>query len=210
MDHRPHLASEVLGPTDREAVVETLCLAFREYPVMTFVLGRDALAADDPALTALIGFYTDRRLLRGWPVLGVREGEVLQAAALVSRPEEPEADPAPVRAALATLAGELGDAAFERMQRFEDASDANEPETDHLFVGMLGVRPSARGRGYGRVLLDAVQEAAEGEGRDGVCLSTEDPANLPFYRHVGFELVGQADVGGLTTWCLFRPTGTGR
>ena len=88
------------------------------------------------------------------------------------------------------------------MQRFESTSDANEPDGPHFFVGMLGTRPGHQGMGYGKALLKRVEELAVEAGAAGVCLSTEDPANVPLYVHLGFEVSSEADVDELHTWCL--------
>lgn len=100
------------------------------------------------------------------------------------------------------LAGVLGEAAYGRMERFELASDGNEPDGAYHFVGMLGVIPEAQGSGLGRVLLDAVKAMAVRDGLNGVSLSTEDSGNLPFYAHMGFDVVGHAALGDLQTWGL--------
>jgi hypothetical protein len=39
----------------------------------------------------------------------------------------------------------------------------------------------------------------------GVCLSTEDPENVPMYLHLGFEVVSEADIDEIHTWSLRWP-----
>lgn len=192
-----------LRPAQRDEVVELLARAFADYPVMRFTLGPDRPDYQE-RLRDLVGFYTDRRLMHGWPVLGIRQTGSLVAAALVTAPN-PGPDAPRVAEALARLRRAIGEAAFGRMTRFEQASDANEPRTVHYFVGMVGVDPAHRGRGHARALLDHVAALAHNDRCDGVALSTEDPTNVPMYRHLGFEVVAEADVGELHTWGLFRP-----
>ena len=63
-----------------DAVVDTLSAAFHGYPVMRYIL-KDAGPDYDDRLAALVGFFTDSRFARDWPVLGVvRGGEILAAA----------------------------------------------------------------------------------------------------------------------------------
>lgn len=194
---------EQLTGRDRTDVVAVLVAAFYDYPVMRFTLGRNN-PDYDAHLSELVGYYADRRLLCGWPVLGLRAGGELVATALVS-PPDPADDSSAVEGALDRLRRTIGEAAFDRMARFEQASDANEPPTRHYFVGMLGARPEQQRRGYGRMLLDEVHRLATERRYDGVCLSTEDPGNLAIYRRLGFQVIAEAQVDELRTWSLFRP-----
>jgi len=68
-------ASEVLRlPPERfDEVVEALCDAFRDYPVMRYVL-KDAGDHYLTHLPYLVGYFTASRFARGWPVLGVERG----------------------------------------------------------------------------------------------------------------------------------------
>jgi GNAT superfamily N-acetyltransferase len=80
-----------------------------------------------------------------------------------------------------------------------------------LHVNMLGTLRSHAGRGYGRRILDAVQEVSR---RDpptlGVSLSTEDPKNVPFYEHCGYRVVHHVRVtDALETWLLVRDNDAG-
>ncbi len=198
------VAVERLDRGAREQAVRVLTAAFHDYPVMRFVIGPDP--DYEGKLDALVGFYCDKRFLRGWPVLGIREGGETVAVALVSTPL-PRHPASVLDGPMERLRDRLGEAAWERMRRFELASDRNEPEGRHHFVGMLGVVPRRQGRGYGMRLLRHVRALALEEGSDGVCLSTEDPGNLPFYERAGFRVVAEADVDDLHTWCLHRPVG---
>ena len=40
----------------------------------------------------------------------------------------------------------------------------------------------------------------------GISLTTESAANVPFYEHLGYRIVGYGRIGtGLETWGFFRP-----
>ena len=40
----------------------------------------------------------------------------------------------------------------------------------------------------------------------GISLTTESAANVPFYQHLGYQMVGYGRIGpGLETWAFFRP-----
>ena len=194
-----------LAEDSREGVIDLLCHSFREYPVMRFVLGPDG----DPEelLRRLIGFFTDVRFAMEWPVLGVVVDEKLVAVALVNEPHE-ETFLERFQEGLARVREELGEAAFHRLGRFEAAAEVNESHELHYFVGMLGVLPEEQGKGYARLLLEYVRRLSEDAGCAGVALSTEDPANVPLYEHMGFEVVGQGAVDDLSTWAMWWPNGS--
>ena len=41
---------------------------------------------------------------------------------------------------------------------------------------------------------------------EGVTLNTEDAGNVSLYQHLGYKLIGQAEVSPeLKTWCFYRP-----
>ena len=85
------------------------------------------------------------------------------------------------------------------------ACDPLEPTELHHYVGMIGVRPHDQGRGYARLLLDAVHQMSDSDpDSTGVALTTETEQNLPFYQHFGYEILGKANVEDLETWTLFR------
>jgi len=189
-----------------DEVVDALCDAFRDYPVMRFVL-KDSGVHYDAHLAQLVGYFTDLRVSRGWPVLAVSRGNEILAAASVN-PPHPAPRPAALRERYERMCGELGEAAIARFNAFADACGPLEPDELHYYVGMIGVRSDCQGRGYARLLLDAVHEMSGGDpDSTGVALTTETERNLPFYRHFGYEIVGQAQVDTLQTWTLFRRNG---
>ncbi len=196
---------ERLADDAREIVVDVLCRAFQDYPVMRFVLGSGG--DHEERLRSLIEFFTDVRFAMEWPVLGVVVGDELVAVALVNEPHE-KTFLERFQEGLDRVKEELGEAAFHRLGRFEEAAAVNESRELHYFVGMLGVLPEEQGRGYARLLLEYVRRLSVDAGCAGVALSTEDPANVPFYEHMGFEVVGQGVVDDLSTWAMWWPNGS--
>ena len=70
---------------DKTQAVELLAAAFWDYPVMRYVLqdsGDDYLKH----LKALVGFFCETRLTRGWPLLGILEKGKLVAVAGINEP----------------------------------------------------------------------------------------------------------------------------
>lgn len=198
--------SVVVVPTrDSEEVVDVLCEAFRDYPVMRFVLGPDA-AEYDRQLRVLVGFFVKAREVRDETLLGVPGAEGLVAAAIVSDPHGPPAPPS-FKALREAVWEELGQGARERYEAFGGACAPFLTASPHIHLNMIGVRNSARGQGLGRLLLQAVHDLSlRNPASTGVSLTTENEANLSLYEHFGYEIVGEARVGpGLRTWSFFRP-----
>ncbi|MGE0159406.1 MAG: GNAT family N-acetyltransferase [Gemmatimonadales bacterium] len=190
---------------DPEEVVDVLFEAFHDYPVMRFVLG-PGRADYGRDLRTLIGFFVMSRALRSEHLLGVRgAGGGLEAAAIVSRPGAP-APPALSALREAVWSG-LGDGARRRYEAFTAACTPFLPEGPHLHLNMIGVRQAVKGRGRGRMLLDHVHALSRDDSEsDGVSLSTENPANVRIYEHVGYVVTGHAVVSpDLETWALYRP-----
>jgi GNAT superfamily N-acetyltransferase len=193
---------EKLSRANKEEVVAVLCQAFHDYPVMRFVL-KSSGNNYDKDLTALIGFFCESRLIRNFPVLGIRdENGWLIGAALANDavrhplplPEEP----------LQQLRKSIGKEAFARLVAYEDQSSKGEPTTMHHFLGMIGILPSYQGKGYAKHLMDAVKEIALANPEStGICLSTELPENVPMYERFGYRVISEADVGELHCWCMF-------
>ncbi len=193
-----------LAPEDLPEVVDVLADAFRDYPVIRFVLG-DAPNHDD-RVRELVGFFARARVLRSEPLLGLRWDGRLAGVALVSFPDGPPSPPT-----LASLReevwGRLGSDARARYGAFTRAAAGLITTDPHIHLNMIGVRRSLHGRGLGHRLIDAVHRLA-GETPDaaGVTLTTEDPANVPIYRHLGYRVTGEAEiVPGVHTWAFFRP-----
>jgi GNAT superfamily N-acetyltransferase len=196
---------ERLTHDDADEAIEALCAAFFDYPVMRYTLA-DAGDLYEERLRALIGFLCRKRLVRGWPVLGVRAGGRIAAAALIN---EPDGGPAP--AEIETLREQLvdliGEDAHRRFMRYETESDVDAPEEPRHFLGVLGVHPEHQGKGLAKILLDDLARICDEHPLSaGICLNTEDPANVPLYEHMGYQILGHRQIDAdLETWCMFRP-----
>jgi GNAT superfamily N-acetyltransferase len=184
--------------------VRVLGQAFHAYPTMRYVLDGDA-AGYAQRLDALLRFFVRVRLLRGEPVIGLDDGNAIVAVALLSDPSGP-ASPPEVGAIREELWADLGPAAQQRYETFGAATDGLFTGITRLHLNMIGVRPALRGYGYSTHLLDEVHRIARTTpGVTGVSLTTEDPANLPLYARLGYEVVAEAVVAGdVKSWGMFR------
>ena len=185
------------------AVVETLCEAFADYPVMRYVLGPEGDYAE--RLRPLIGFFVAARVLRDDPIFGVREGPELIGVATCTLPggtPPPELDAVRERTWAA-----LGAQARERYEHCVRAWEPLAVAEPNLHVNMLGVMPRFQGRGLGRVLLERVHALSrELPDSAGVTLTTETAGNVGLYQRFGYRIVGRRAIApGLETWGFFRP-----
>ncbi len=188
----------------KDAALSILCAAFHDYPVTRYVIGEAGSEYDDK-LWELIGFFVEGRLMRNVPLIGLYDGNDLLGVAVVSPPKE---IPVPRELAECQARAErrLGPDAMARFDRYNEACEATDPGHLAHYLGMIGVRPDAQGRGMGRQLIDAVKDLARSDPEStGITLNTESESNLPFYEKVGFRKGAEADAGPLHTWSFYWP-----
>ena len=202
------LIPERLGVDDAESVVDVLSEAFFRYPVMRYVLGDEEPYSQ--RLHRLVGLFVAGRWTRGQPMLGLRgDDRRLLAAALLVPPGD-DVVPWELRWLREDVWGALGAAAQQRYERF--AAAVALPPGDNVWqLSMLGVRRAVQRVGFGARLLRAARRLVEGAGDSGLlCLSTENPANVDYYRAQGFVPFAHAQVApGLESWSLVQRVGAG-
>jgi GNAT superfamily N-acetyltransferase len=188
-----------------DAVVSVLAEAFAGYPVMRYVLGGEGAPE---RLTTLVRLFTMARVLRGEPMLGVWRDDTLAAAAIASDLHGPPS-PDAFRTLRTAIWRALGTEAEARYDRYGEAARTFAIEAPHVHLNMIGVRCAFQRQGLGRALIHAVQDVSRARpGSTGVSLTTEDPANVPYYLALGFDLMGHAEVvPGVETWGFFRANG---
>lgn len=194
-------------PEDRASeAVDVLQEAFRDYPFLRFVIG-PTLDEYETHLRALVDFFTRARFAHGDPVFGAIDahGQLVGVANVtVPGPRRPAPDLVQRRAALWER---LGPSAQARYETYGVACQAFWNHSPRYHVNMVGVRRRRAGQGIGRSLLEAVHRASSKDPRStGVALTTEDPANVPLYQHLGYSVTGTATLSdSLQTWGFFRP-----
>lgn len=195
----------IVEPDDVPAVVAVLGEAFRDYPVMRYVLG-DVPDYED-RLRTLLTFFVMARVHRNETVLGVTDGDVLAGAALVSRPGSVATEPRALSDLREETWWQLGADSRTRYETFGAAAGRFGVDADHLHLNMIGVRPSRQGQGLGRRLLEHVHGlSATDPMSTGVSLTTEVEENVPLYRRYGYEILGSSPVeSAFTTRAMFRP-----
>lgn len=202
---------------DAPRVVDVLVEAFRDYPVMRYVVGPETRDFDG-RLRKAVSFFVAVRVLRSEPLFGIEAhgppsvgapGAALPAplgaAAIVSFPDGPES-PSGVARHREALWADLGADARARYERCGEVWSAFRVEPPHVHLNMIGVRATMQGKGLGRILLEHVQDFSRYRpGSEGVTLTTEDPVNVRLYERVGYEVIGHAKIApDLETWGMFR------
>jgi GNAT superfamily N-acetyltransferase len=196
------IAIERLTVAYRDEAVVVLSDAFRDYPVMRWVLS-DSGRHYEEHLWALNDYFCSRRLVSGGLVLGAMVDGDLAGVSACDTPGD-LLDEEEQREWTRTLIRDVGKDAAARLWKYDEVGQALMPSGDYHYLGMLGVLASHQGLGLGRRLVEAtLDKARESPVSTGVCLHTETQGNVPFYELLGFEVIGEAEVDGLHTWCMF-------
>ena len=79
------------------------------------------------------------------------------------------------------------------------------PEGDTFQLPLMGVHPKYQNRGFGRMLLTAVERlCAQNPRGNGLVLDTGNSRYLPFYESEGFRSLGTIRLGDYEDFVLFR------
>lgn len=74
---------------------------------------------------------------------------------------------------------------------------------------LMGVHPKYQNRGFGRMILEAVERlCAENSRGSGLVLDTGNSSYLPFYESMGFRSLGKIQLGNHEDYVLFREVGS--
>ncbi|MCK7548360.1 GNAT family N-acetyltransferase [Marinobacter koreensis] len=81
------------------------------------------------------------------------------------------------------------------------------PQPQAHQLPLMGVNPKYQNRGYGRLLLKAIERVCADNPRgSGIVLDTGNSRYLPFYESEGFRSLGQIRLGDFEDHVLFRET----
>jgi GNAT superfamily N-acetyltransferase len=183
---------------------EVLALAFARDPLITYFLPADT-PGRHAKLCAFFRFFCDLRHDLDWPLLGCEADGRIVAVACPSDTVDPPW-PEAVEQKYRRLGDDLGCDVVARLETYATVADPLRPREPNYYLGIIGVHPRAQGRGYGRVLLDAVQALSEAHPTStGVALDTELATNVAIYERCGYRVHTTARIGALDIWCMFRP-----
>ena len=174
-------------------ITDVLFEAFYNYPVMKYVLGEKRNY--DDRLRKAVTFFVSARALRKEPLFGIYNSDnKLVAAATVTLPGEIPSPPELYRLR-DKLWAELGSEEKARYGNYGNIASGLLPKEPHHHLNMIGVINAYQGKGLARQLINEVEKlVSEHPLSTGVSLNTEVEANVNFYFHLGYELLGKAIV----------------
>ncbi len=184
---------------------------------------------DDPLIRAIIGDVGDagvrakrmellfgvilaEQCHSGQPVLGVMHEGRVGAAAIIEQVERPSSSAGTVIHGLTLMPDLLRAAGISGLVRAISTLDTllkHRPPEPHIYLNVLGVEPSLQGRHFGVAIIDYLQgQAAMRPDLAGVYLETATEANVAYYSHVGYRVIGEIRPLGVRVCRMLQPRPT--
>lgn len=182
------------GVGERDAVVDTLTLAFSSDPVSRHLW--------PDARTYLASFPRFARAFGGEAfVLGTAwRGQGHEGAALWLPPGAEPDQKALAALVETTVAPEARGGVYGTLEQMA----VHHPTLAHWYLPMIGVDPARQGRGVGSALLKEALRIID-EARLPAFLESSNPRNVPLYERHGFEVLSEIQVGDFPTlWPMLR------
>lgn len=76
-----------------------------------------------------------------------------------------------------------------------DLLDRRHPREPHWYLFVVGSDPARRGRGLGHAVIAPVLDRCDEDGLPAY-LESSNPANVPYYARMGFEVTGELTRAG--------------
>lgn len=188
------------GAGDVDSLVEVLCRAFDEDPVVNW------FARDDAGRAGAFRRFFDVALRRmTLPHDEVYTTADADGAALWNPPGTWQLEPDDLEALLPDFAEVFGEEKLERSLHGMETMEARHPTEPHFYLFLLGVDPAHHNRGIGSALLQTVLRRCDEQGLPAY-LEATSPRNVPLYERHGFvvtETIRLPD-GGPPLWLMWR------
>lgn len=103
----------------------------------------------------------------------------------------------------------LGLAAFKRLKVHNDVCEQSlihHAPKDFAYIWAVGVRPDQAGKGLGKRMIQSALNDMQQQGYTTCWLRTENPSNVGFYEHLGFQQVHTEIPSGSQQqyWLMFQ------
>ncbi len=189
----------VATSADLRGVADALADAFWTDPVMSWILREED--SRSRRLARLFGVQLRGHYL---PLGTVWTTPGTAGAALWAPPGHAIIPPTTILRYLPDMIRALGRHSL-RAVRTLNHVERQHPKEAHWYLGMLGTRPAAQGKGIGSALLAPVLDRCDAEGIPAF-LESSKHANIAFYGRHGFEVTGEIELpfGGPTVWPMWR------
>jgi GNAT superfamily N-acetyltransferase len=193
-----------LEENDISELTTVLVSAFHDYEVMQYMFS-DTGQGYETLVGEYLSLICAASVANRWPCLHIREEDKL-VAVLAARGVGNVDWPPTIEQKLKKLFDKAEPGTAERIERYEQEALLIQAEEAHIHVEVLGVDVEYQGKGYAGELLRAVQQLSIlDKNSQGVGLNTGSSGNLPFYEHLGYQIVGETRIDNLHSWSLFRP-----
>ena len=195
----------LLAPSEREQAASVLARAFKNDPPTNFIISEGEQTYE--LWTRLFAYSVKAGLIHGKAYTTDSVGGV----AIWFEPGTKVSVWGQMKLGMWHVPFLLGYQATRRMAALVETIEwmhKRHARADHWYLNLLGVDPSAQGRGVGSALMRPVLAKADGSGLD-CYLETGKEANLDFYARHGFEVMGERPIpgGGPMMWGLLRKPG---
>jgi ribosomal protein S18 acetylase RimI-like enzyme len=207
-DEHPNVA--LLFPGQHAEAAAVLGRAFVDDPLIGAIIGdiTDASARTE-CMARLFGVILAEQCHSGQPVLGVLHDGRVGAAAIIEQVERPSSSAETVIHGLTLIPDLIRAAGVGGLFRAISTLDTllrNRPAEPHLYLNAIGVEPDLQRRHFGVAVLDYLRaQVAMRPDLAGVYLETATEANVAYYSHVGYQVIGEIRPLGVRVWRMLQP-----
>jgi ribosomal protein S18 acetylase RimI-like enzyme len=93
----------------------------------------------------------------------------------------------------------------EMIREFYTKAVKNRPKTPHFYINELAVKNKYQGRGYGKALMNYVEEISRNDTFSiGVALDTSNPDNVKLYEHLEYKVTKKFRFYGINGYSMFK------
>jgi ribosomal protein S18 acetylase RimI-like enzyme len=200
----------LLFPSQHAEAAAMLARAFVDDPLFLAIIGNVGDARARAARLALLfGVILAEQHHSGQPVVGVLHDGRVGAAAIIEQVAQPSSSAATAIHALTLMPSLVRPAGFSGLVRALSTLATllkHRPAEPHIYLNVLGVEPDLQRRHFGVALLDYLRaQAAMRPDLAGVYLETATEANVAYYSHVGYRVIGEIRPLGVHLWRMLQP-----
>ena len=208
MEASQHPRVSILFPHQYEEAAQILGLAFVDDPLIKAIIPPGDAQERVRRMSGLFRVILAGHRHDGQPVLGVMNEGRVAAAAVVEHLFQPIGALTAVLHSLTHLPAMLQATGFSGLLRAVNVLDIltrNRPPRPHLYLNILGVEPTLQRRHYGVAILNFLRDQASlRSDLEGVYLETATEANVAYYSHVGYRVIGEINPLGVRMWRMMQ------